>query len=54
MMLQEKPWVYLLKSKDLVFQNFQQFHAIVDREIRKPLKCLRIDNGGEYISHEFI
>ena len=48
-----KTWVYLLKSKDQVFQNFQQFHAMVERETGKPLKCLRTDNGGEYISHEF-
>ena len=26
---------------------------MVERETRKPLKCLRIDNGGEYISQEF-
>ena len=48
-----KTWVYLLKSKDQVFQNFQQFHAMVERETRKPLKSLRTDNGGEYISQEF-
>ena len=48
-----KTWVYLLKSKDQVFQNFQQFHAMVERKIGKPLKCLRTDNRGEYISHEF-
>ena len=45
--------MYLLKSKDQVFQNFQQFHAMVERKTGKPLKCLRTDNGGEYISHEF-
>ena len=45
--------MYLLKSKDQVFQNFQQFHAMVERKTGKPLKCLRTDNRGEYISHEF-
>ncbi|KAM1810129.1 hypothetical protein ACFX12_026929 [Malus domestica] len=48
-----KVWVYLLKSKDQVFQTFQEFHAMVEREIGKPLKCLRSDNGGEYTSHQF-
>ena len=27
-------------------------HAMVERENGKPLKCLRTDNGGEYISRE--
>ncbi|KAM1652315.1 hypothetical protein ACFX1T_004838 [Malus domestica] len=49
----QKVWVYLLKSKDQVFQTFQEFHAMVEREIGKPLKCLRSDNGGEYTSHQF-
>ena len=48
-----KTWVYLLKSKDQVFKNFQQFHAMVERETGKPLKSLRTDNKGEYISQEF-
>ena len=48
-----KTWVYLWKSKDQVFQNFQQFHAMVEKETGKPLKSLCIDNGGEYISQEF-
>ncbi|KAM1154260.1 hypothetical protein ACFX19_037276 [Malus domestica] len=48
-----KVWVYLLKSKDQVFQTFQEFHAMVEREIGKPLKCLRSDNGDEYTSHQF-
>ena len=45
--------MYLLKSKDQVFKNFQQFHAMVERETGKPLKSLCIDNIGEYISQEF-
>ncbi|KAM1670675.1 hypothetical protein ACFX2K_044618 [Malus domestica] len=48
-----KVWVLLLKSKDQVIQTFQEFHAMVEREIGKPLKCLRSDNGGEYTSHQF-
>ena len=48
-----KTWVYLLQAKSQVFQCFQQFHAMVERETGKQLKCLRTDNGGEYISKEF-
>ena len=40
-------------AKDQVFGNFKKFHAMVEREKKKPLKCLRIDNGGEYMSNEF-
>ena len=48
-----KVWVYLLKAKDQVYQFFQKFHALVERETGKFLKCLRTDNGGEYTSKEF-
>uniref|UniRef100_A0A2N9J1S8 Integrase catalytic domain-containing protein n=1 Tax=Fagus sylvatica TaxID=28930 RepID=A0A2N9J1S8_FAGSY len=48
-----KAWVYVLKTKDQVFQLFKKFHAMVEREKEKSLKCLRTDNGGEYTSNEF-
>uniref|UniRef100_A0A2N9FFW3 Integrase catalytic domain-containing protein n=1 Tax=Fagus sylvatica TaxID=28930 RepID=A0A2N9FFW3_FAGSY len=48
-----KVWVYVLKTKDQVFQLFKKFHAMVEREKGKSLKCLRTDNGGEYTSNEF-
>ncbi|XP_048234354.1 uncharacterized protein LOC125370936 [Ricinus communis] len=44
-----KVWVYTLKSKDQVFEVFKQFHASVERQTGKKLKCIRTDNGGEYI-----
>uniref|UniRef100_A0A2N9HLW0 Integrase catalytic domain-containing protein n=1 Tax=Fagus sylvatica TaxID=28930 RepID=A0A2N9HLW0_FAGSY len=40
-------------AKDQVFQLFKKFHAMVEREKRKSLKCLRTDNGSEYTSNEF-
>ena len=49
----QKTWVYLLHTKSKVFQYFHKFHAMVEREMRNPLKRLRIDNDGEYISREF-
>ena len=48
-----KVWVYILKTKDLVFEHFKKFHAMVEKEKEKPLKCLCSDNGGEYTSNEF-
>ncbi|KAM1333708.1 hypothetical protein ACFX2F_009709 [Malus domestica] len=46
-------WVFLLKSKDQVFQTFQEFHATVERETGKPLKCLHSNNDDEYTFHQF-
>uniref|UniRef100_A0A2N9FPX7 Integrase catalytic domain-containing protein n=1 Tax=Fagus sylvatica TaxID=28930 RepID=A0A2N9FPX7_FAGSY len=46
-------WVYVLKTKDQIFQLFKKFHAMVEREKGKSLKCLRTDNGSEYTSNEF-
>jgi transposase InsO family protein len=48
-----KVWVYFLRTKDQVFNYFQEFHVMIERETDKKLKCLRSDNGGEYISKEF-
>ena len=48
-----KTWVYLLHTKGQVFQYFHKSHAMVERETGNPLKRLRTNNGGEYISREF-
>ena len=42
-----KVWVYPLKMKDQVLQNFKEFHASVERETGRKLKCLRSNNGRE-------
>ncbi|GKF28814.1 putative RNA-directed DNA polymerase, partial [Tanacetum coccineum] len=44
-----KVWVYTLTTKDQVLDVFKQFHALVERQTRKKLKCIRSDNGGVYI-----
>ncbi|GKA42824.1 putative RNA-directed DNA polymerase [Tanacetum coccineum] len=44
-----KVWVYTLKTKDQVLDVFKQFYALVERQTGKKLKCIRSDNGGEYI-----
>ncbi|GKD56389.1 retrovirus-related pol polyprotein from transposon TNT 1-94, partial [Tanacetum coccineum] len=41
-----KVWVYTLKTKDQVLDVFKQFHALVERQTGKKLKCIRSDNGG--------
>ncbi|URE11220.1 hypothetical protein MUK42_06440 [Musa troglodytarum] len=44
-----KVWAYALKTKDQVISVFKEFHARVERETERQLKCIRSDNGGEYI-----
>ncbi|XP_014506332.1 uncharacterized protein LOC106766088 [Vigna radiata var. radiata] len=48
-----KCWVYLLKRKGEVLQQFQKFKKLVERQSEKKLKILRTDGGGEYISIDF-
>ena len=43
-----KVWLHLLKSKDQVLDAFKEFHALVERETGRKIKCVRSDNGGEY------
>ena len=40
----QKLWVYILRTKDQVFQVFQKFHALIERETGRKLKRLRTDN----------
>jgi hypothetical protein len=47
-------WLYLLKTKDEVFNKFQEFNAEIENLTNKKIKTLRIGNGGEYTSKEFV
>jgi IS30 family transposase len=46
-------WLYLLKFKSEVFSIFQDFCSMVENQFSKTIKTLRIDNGTEYMNHEF-
>jgi hypothetical protein len=46
-------WVYFLKSKDEVLENFKEFKALVENLSEKKIKILRSNNGGECTSNEF-
>lgn len=48
-----KVWVYFLKHKSNVFHVFKIWKAMVETETDLKLKCLRSDNGGEYIDGGF-
>ena len=48
-----KVWVYFLKNKSNVFETFKKWKAMVKTEASLKVKCLRSDNGGEYIDGGF-
>ncbi|KAM1776985.1 hypothetical protein ACFX11_043708 [Malus domestica] len=45
-------WLYTMKHKSDVGQNFHQFYCMVKNQYSLPLKVLRSDNGGEYLNTE--
>jgi transposase InsO family protein len=46
-------WVFFLKEKSEAFEKFKIFKVHVENETNLKIKCLRLDNGGEFISNEF-
>nr|GEV08543.1 hypothetical protein [Tanacetum cinerariifolium] len=46
--------VYLLKHKHKVFETFKVFQKEVENQLRKTIKSLHSDRGGEYMSQEFL
>ncbi|CAA7020014.1 unnamed protein product [Microthlaspi erraticum] len=47
-------WVYFVKEKSEVFSKFQEFKVTVEGELGRKIKTLRTDNGGEFMSNEFL
>ncbi|GJS74962.1 retrotransposon protein, putative, ty1-copia subclass [Tanacetum coccineum] len=47
-------YVYLLKNKHEVFETFKVFQKEVENQLRKTIKSLCSDRGGEYMSQEFL
>jgi 5'-3' exoribonuclease 2 len=46
-------WVYFMKEKSETFLKFKEFKEKVEGELDMKIKCLRTDNGKEYLSNEF-
>ncbi|KAM3338762.1 hypothetical protein P3S68_030848 [Capsicum galapagoense] len=46
-------WVKFLKENREALSKFVEFKNVVANEFRKKIKCLRSDNGGEYMSDDF-
>ena len=44
---------YVLKFKSQALEKFKEWKTMVEKMSGKPLKSVRSDNGGEYISKEF-
>ena len=38
----------MLNTKDQVIQAFKEYYVMVECEIRRKLKFVQVDNGGEY------
>ncbi|KAJ0714724.1 putative RNA-directed DNA polymerase [Helianthus annuus] len=49
-----KVWVYFLKNKYDVFDAFKKWKVAVEKETNLQVKSIKSDNGGEYVSTEFI
>lgn len=48
-----KVFVYFLHNKSDVFTKFKEFKALVENQLTLKIKCIRTDNGKEYLSNEF-
>ena len=46
--------VYLMKHKSKVFKKFKEYRKMVEKKTKKSIEILRFDQGGEYLSSEFL
>jgi hypothetical protein len=46
-------WICFLKEKSEESNKFKAFKTLVENEKKTKIKCLRLDNGGEFTSKEF-
>lgn len=45
--------VFFLKTKDQVFNAFKDYKALAEKQTGCQIKCLRTDNGREYVNNDF-
>lgn len=48
-----KVWVFLLKTKDEVFERFLEWKTLLENQTGQKIKYLRTDNGLEYLNDKF-
>ena len=41
-------YVYLLRSKDEVFDKFKEYELEVEKQLENTIKIIKSDRGGEY------
>ena len=46
-------WVFFHKEKSEAFNKFKAFKILVENETEAKVKCLRLENGGEFTSKDF-
>jgi hypothetical protein len=46
-----KTWIYCIQQKCDGFYTFKKWKYFVENEIGKCLKCIKLDNAGEYCSN---
>ena len=49
----KKVWAYPMARKSDEFNVFPKWLALVENQSNGKLKCLRTDNGREYVSDDF-
>jgi hypothetical protein len=42
-------WVFFLKKKKTFFEQFKELWSFAEKQRGRPIKCLRSNNGGEYV-----
>ena len=47
-------YVYLMHRKSETFDKIKEFGANVEKQLGLPIKSLRFDRGGKYLSNEFL
>lgn len=48
-----KLWVFIQKTKDETFENFKSRKTLVENQIGRKVKRLKIDNGLEFCNESF-
>jgi transposase InsO family protein len=46
--------VYFLRKKSEAFKHFKIYKEMVEIETYSKINCLRSDNGGDFVSKEFM
>ena len=47
-------YLYLMRYKSKAFERFKEFRNEVEKQLRRSIKSLRSDRGGEYLSQAFL